>query len=82
MNRDFYSAIKDILEALPDNQTRIQYKANLSFYQVRKFFKLLLDTGLMKTDGNYYWITGKGEHALYYADNLALIVNNLKIKTY
>jgi predicted transcriptional regulator len=72
--RDKYSLIKDILESLPDNQTRVMCKAGISYSQIKDMFKLLLETGLMRKEDEQYILTDKGEIALYYIDNLALVI--------
>lgn len=61
--------IADILEVAlePRNRTRLMYRTNLSFFQANRYFRRLLEKGLIaKIDGSkdkltYYRTTEKGE---------------------
>jgi predicted transcriptional regulator len=62
--RDKFQMIKEVLVSLPGIQTHVMFRANLSFWQAKYIFQLLLNTGLMIRDKNQYIITPKGERFL------------------
>jgi len=41
-------------------KTRIVYQANLNFDIVKKYLKTLLENGMLRHDGRYYYATEKG----------------------
>ncbi len=73
-NRSSLEIVGDVLSiALAKvKKTRIMYQANLSYVQLEKYLKVLLDGGLIQCDeGSCYLITQKGRDFLRtYADYL------------
>ena len=77
VNRNRLDIVRDMLAIASTKvkKTRIMYQANLSFLQVEKYMKTLLDEGLLTRDGNggtSYLTTEKGKEFLrLYDDYLA-----------
>jgi predicted transcriptional regulator len=73
-NRGRLDIVRDVLSIafVKVRKTRIMYQANLSYLQLEKYLKVLLDGGLVECDGeSYYSITQKGrEFVRAYADYL------------
>lgn len=66
-NRDRLDIISDMLNAASTKtkKTRIMYQANLSYVQVEKYLKMLLEEGLLDHDGgSFFCITTKGKEFL------------------
>lgn len=62
-NRHSLDIVRDILvvASVKARKTRIMYQANLSFVQVKKYLRNLLEKKLLKCDGDScYLITEKG----------------------
>ena len=62
-NRHSLEIVRDILSvaSVRTRKTRIMYQANLSFVQIEKYLRRLLDGGLVDHDGDScYLITRKG----------------------
>ena len=57
---DIVIAILDVVSS-GANKTKIVYKANLNFNLATTYMELLLERGLVRTDGSIYEITAKGE---------------------
>jgi predicted transcriptional regulator len=73
-NRCRLDIVRDVLSIalVKVRKTRIMYQANLSYVQLEKYLKVLLDGGLVECDGDsHYLITPKGKEFLQmYADYL------------
>jgi len=73
-NRRRLDIVRDMLSAasVRVKKTRVMYQANLSYGQVEKYLKGLLESGLVECDDDScYLITGKGKEFLQmYADYL------------
>ena len=62
-NRGHLDIVRDILSAasVKSRKTRIMYQANLSYVQVQKYLRDLLERDLLNHDGtSFYLITKKG----------------------
>ncbi len=57
---DIIVAILDVVSG-GATKTKIVYKANLNFNLATKYLDLLLEKGLVRTDGSSYEITEEGE---------------------
>jgi len=81
--RNEMEIIADILEEAlqPRNRTRLMYRTNLSFFQANRYFRRLLETGLIaKVNGSnkelaYYRTTEKGESLLRILDRAQEFLN-------
>ena len=73
-NRCRLDIVRDVLSIalVKVRKTRIMYQANLSYVQLEKYLKVLLDGGLVECDGDScYLITQKGREFLKtYANHL------------
>jgi predicted transcriptional regulator len=66
-NRCRLDIVRDVLSIalVKVRKTRIMYQANLSYVQLEKYLKVLLDGGLVECDGDScYLITQKGREFL------------------
>jgi predicted transcriptional regulator len=73
-NRTSLDIVRDMLVVASTGvrKTKIMYQANLSYSQVKKYLRDLLNQGLLKHDGNsFYLITKKGLEFLELYDNYA-----------
>jgi predicted transcriptional regulator len=57
---DIVIAILDVVLS-GANKTKIEYKADLKFNLATAYMELLLERGLVRTNGSTYEITAKGE---------------------
>lgn len=73
-NRHRLEIVRDMLSvaSVKAKKTRIMYRANLSFRQMEKYLKSLLESGLVECDDDSFYVTtGKGKEFLQmYADYL------------
>jgi predicted transcriptional regulator len=66
-NRGSLDIVHDVLSiaSVKMRKTRIMYRANLSFAQVKKYLRVLLRSGLLERDGDSsYLITERGREFL------------------
>jgi predicted transcriptional regulator len=66
-NRGSLDIVRDILSiaSVKVRKTKIMYQANMSYVQLEKYLKVLLDGGLVECDGDScYLITQKGREFL------------------
>jgi predicted transcriptional regulator len=66
-NRCSLDIVRDVLSItlVKVRKTRVMYQANLSYVQLERYLKVLLDGGLMECDGDScYLITQKGREFL------------------
>ncbi len=61
--RDKFDIVIEILDVVLSgaNKTKIVYKANLNFNLATTYVDLLLEKGLIRTNGSIYEITEKGK---------------------
>ena len=60
--RTRYQIMYDLLSAAADGEkkTRIMYRSNLSYSGVNKYFKKLIENGILEERNNLYFLTEKG----------------------
>jgi len=66
-NRQSLDIVRDMLSVASNRarKTRIMYQANLSYVQVEKYLRHLMENGLLAHDeGSFYLITRKGQEFL------------------
>lgn len=68
---DIVIAILDVVSG-GATKTKIVYKANLNFNLATKYLDLLLERGLIRTNGKVYEITEEGETFLEKAKELQI----------
>lgn len=79
--RDRLEIIADILSVVcvkGAKQTHVMYQANLSFKQVSKYLKELLEAHLITHNDNIYEITSKGEEFLITFAEYCRLQNDLE----
>jgi predicted transcriptional regulator len=61
--RNKFDIVIEILDVVSSgaNKTKIVYKANLNFNLATTYMELLLEKGLVRTNGSSYEITEKGK---------------------
>jgi predicted transcriptional regulator len=79
MQRDRVQIIIDILDILVLNEkvkrTPIMYKANLSYFQMKKYFDPLIDKGAIERRGRFYALTTWGKGFLHDLQSISTDLN-------